>query len=129
MHAEGRIYLHNKNKAPDVLAGTKRPCVSCYLQYVDRSTVARPGPFYADIRTNADVGDYQDDGRDVETRAKALVDRIMDTGITATWGTEIWDPVKKTHIKTEEVGSDSETEGLPGRPGARRAQPPGAVVT
>ncbi|MBD0741325.1 hypothetical protein BG418_07460 [Streptomyces sp. CBMA152] len=64
---------------PDMIAGTKRPCVACYFSLY-RGTGARPGPYWPSISANVLMENYSIEG------AAALA-REIDDAVTTAGGT------------------------------------------
>jgi hypothetical protein len=85
IHAEMRILEYNNKETPPYLAGTKRPCATCFEALypggsgadLDEETSVRPGEFYSSEEANSHVPEYKDTIRATpEERAHQLFDRI-----------------------------------------------------
>lgn len=113
-HAESRIAQKVNPEtrtmpANVVVAGTKRPCVSCLIKLF-AGQEKRPGPFWFAAPANIGVGEYQ------EMNPGALVDRV-DNEVKNTYLTLKWQceekcaPAKAKKQKSTYVyGSDSDTD-------------------
>ncbi|WP_416974851.1 DUF4157 domain-containing protein [Streptomyces sp. 4F14] len=85
LHAERRIKIRNGNKTPDYLAGTKRPCATCFSELypeasegdIDNPNAVRPGIFFFDEWSNVGIPEYQDSlTRTPSQRANDMFNRI-----------------------------------------------------
>lgn len=117
-HAERRI-SELAGETPQYIAGTKRPCVSCYMKLFTGSPGVRPGPFWMSGAANQKVEEY---GRKDVT---ALVDQL-ESAVDDTYATLKWQCVEKCDGEEQEGrpskrakkelgvtvdhGSDSETD-------------------
>ncbi|SES29746.1 protein of unknown function [Lentzea xinjiangensis] len=109
LHAERRIHRHLGEKLPEVMAGTKRPCATCYALLYPNNLDIRPGAFYGNYASNADVPEFTSKDQDVEARARRVVARLKAAGVTATWDSRLLRSGVPGFVDVEEVGSDSET--------------------
>lgn len=112
MHAERRIRKFNGNTTPPYLAGTKRPCATCFSELYpegspkDEETgkdTVRPGKFIFNERSNIGIREYQDS--EVTTparRASSLFERVNEA-ITQTY-----ESTARNNATVYGIGSDSE---------------------
>ncbi|QFZ21389.1 eCIS core domain-containing protein [Saccharothrix syringae] len=111
LHAERRIHMHLDNSLPEVMAGTKRPCATCYMLLYPNNPDIRPGVFYGNYASNANVPEFTSKDADVEARARGMVAKLKAAGITATWDSQLLKSDAPGFVNVEEVGSDSEPGG------------------
>ncbi|MFF4156181.1 hypothetical protein [Streptomyces sp. NPDC001678] len=109
-HAERRI-AELAGETPQYIAGTKRPCVSCYMKLFS-GTPDRPGPFWLSGAANQGVEEHE--SKDVD-RLVALIDEEIGN----TYATLKWQCVDKC---------DGEAEAGPGPSKKRRTTPLGSTV-
>lgn len=110
LHAERRIYGYLEDKLPEVMAGTKRPCATCYMLLYPNNPDIRPGVFYGNYASNVGVPEFNSKDPDVEARARSMVGKLKAAGVTATWDSRLFKSGVPGFIDVEEVGSDSGSE-------------------
>ncbi|ACU37363.1 hypothetical protein Amir_3469 [Actinosynnema mirum DSM 43827] len=115
LHAERRIAERNQG-TPQFIAGTKRPCVSCFMANYPNGSELHPGIFHSGPASNVDIDEYRNgmnNNSDEEARewAKRLFQRMVDAGVTSTYQTLVWHCGRKVYVPVPEVGTDSETGG------------------
>lgn len=85
LHAERRIRIRNGNRTPEHLAGTKRPCATCFSELypgkseedLDAPDAVRPGIFFFDTWSNVGIEEYKDSLTSLPSqRATAMFRRI-----------------------------------------------------
>ncbi|MFI5617838.1 DUF4157 domain-containing protein [Streptomyces sp. NPDC051567] len=85
-HAELRILKKNNGKTPQHLAGTKRPCASCFAELYPEGSpkdaggkdLVRPGRFYSSRESNQHFPEHKDSVDETpEERARKAFGRIM----------------------------------------------------
>ncbi len=110
LHAERRIAAH-EGKTPDYLAGTKRPCATCFAELypdktadeLDAPNAVRPGRFISRENANANIPEYRDTVDETpQERAKKMFKRI-DGAVPRTYMT-----LTKSGEPARDIGSDSE---------------------
>lgn len=113
LHAERRIRIRNGNRTPDHLAGTKRPCATCFSKlYPEKSEedleapdAVRPGIFFFDKWSNVGISEYEDSvTRAPSQRANDMFNRI-DRNVPRTYVTRA-----RNGAIVRGGGSDSEPE-------------------
>ncbi|MDT0609064.1 hypothetical protein [Streptomyces lancefieldiae] len=94
---------------PDSLAGTKRPCVSCYLKLFQGKEGINPGPHWMSSAANQEMPGYDD--KDIARFVKYLTDGISNTYATLVWECDDANhEITFTGKVTTEYGSDSNTD-------------------
>jgi Domain of unknown function (DUF4157) len=103
LHAERRIRIHNNNVTPEHLAGTKRPCATCFSELypeaskedIDKPDAIRSGVFFFNEWSNVDVLEYDDSLiKTPSQRANSLFRRIDDK-------------VRRTHMSKSRNGANA----------------------
>ncbi|MFI0716476.1 DUF4157 domain-containing protein [Streptomyces inhibens] len=88
MHAEMRIKKNNSGMTPQHLAGTKRPCASCFAELypppngspkdANGKDLVRPGRFYSKGEANLHFSEYEDSKDETpKERAQKVFDRVI----------------------------------------------------
>ncbi|MGW1176786.1 hypothetical protein ACWD4P_24100 [Kitasatospora sp. NPDC002543] len=90
---------------PESLAGTKRPCVSCYIKLFQGQEGVRPGPHWMSRAANMEMPGYA--LQDAAGFADYLVERISNTYATLVWQCD--EKVHDTKVTTD-YGTDSDSD-------------------
>jgi Domain of unknown function (DUF4157) len=106
LHAERRIKLYNSGKTPKYLAGTKRPCATCFSELYPEASQgdpneqvdARPGAFFFSKSSNTDIQEYKNSKQTLDQRVNTLFKRIDKN-------------VRRTYYSTTKNGDPSYTHG------------------
>ncbi|QMU75793.1 DUF4157 domain-containing protein [Streptacidiphilus sp. PB12-B1b] len=111
-HAERRIDEHLRKQrgtgdsapvvTPETTAGTKRPCVACYISLYS-TTGARPGPYWSSAAANTDIPNF-----DKEPGKAAALATTINAAVTSAGGTYI--NACSTHRKAWDVDTDSDSD-------------------
>lgn len=115
MHAERRI-VRAAGEVPEFIAGTRRPCVSCYIALFNGRTDIRPGPFWPTQAANIGYAGFA--SQDAEAFADLLTRSVDNTYVTLLWeckdyATDISQASgqpKKKNRTTVNYGTDSDSD-------------------
>jgi hypothetical protein len=89
VHAEKRILELTGNVTPKMIGGTRRSCLTCYLDlYPDGGGTGRPGHLYS-VELMRDVDVLSQDAASI---VKELLERMERSGVQATYRTGYKDP-------------------------------------
>ncbi|MCL9796276.1 eCIS core domain-containing protein [Frankia sp. AgKG'84/4] len=92
LHAERRICIRNGNRTPGHLAGTKRPCATCFSKLypgkseedLDAPDAVRPGIFFFDKWSNVGIEEYKDTLTSLPSQRAAAMFRQIDGNVPRT---------------------------------------------